>query len=260
MKKTDRFNFWFNAFILVGMLSAVLYVNIFKAGSADESLWKTIIFTVGAVMGVCNTVLSANGNILTFVFGVLDVAICAWTNLDSGNIGIFLQHILYFLPMQFVGIWQWRKRGAHKGHKVRARRLSGRQWLYVAAAAVLGTALCFGILYWIDAAQLKAGRIESIDSAKIALDASVVVLNIIGQVLLSLAFAEQWYIWTAVNVFSILLWINRLMSPGAETYTAVMLIKYCFYLLNSLNGIRIWLKLSHEAPEAEISTESQSCC
>ena len=109
-------------------------------------------------------------------------------------------------------------------------------------------------------AQVKAGRIESIDSAKIALDASVVVLNIIGQVLLSLAFAEQWYIWTAVNVFSILLWINRLMSPGAETYTAVMLIKYCFYLLNSLNGIRIWLKLSHEDPEAEISTESQSCC
>lgn len=260
MKKTDRFNFWFNAFILVGMLAAVLYVNIFKAGSSDESLWKTIIFTIGAVMGVCNTVLSANGNIFTFVFGILDVLICAWTNLDSGNVGIFLQHILYFLPMQFVGIWQWRKRGADKGHKVHARRLSGREWIYVVAGAVLGTALCFGLLYWIDAAQFNAGRIESIDSAKIALDASVVVLNIIGQILLSLAFAEQWYVWTAVNVFSILLWINRLMSPGAETYTTVMLIKYCFYLLNSLNGIRIWLKLSHEDPSLDISTESHSCC
>ena len=82
------------------------------------------------------------------------------------------------------------------------------------------------------------------DNAKILLDASVVVLNILGQVLMSFAFAEQWYVWILVNIFSILLWTNRLVSPEATSYTMVMLVKYIFYFVNSLNGLRIWLKLS----------------
>jgi hypothetical protein len=34
------------------------------------------------------------------------------------------------------------------------------------------------------------------------------------------------------------------MGPGASGNAAVMLVKYIFYLLNSLNGLRIWLNLS----------------
>jgi len=199
------------------------------------------------------------GNIWTFLFGVIDVCICAFANFDSGNMGQFLQHTLYFLPMQFVGFWQWRKRGADTKEKVRARRLSKRQWWYVIAAFIGGTALAFGILYWIDAAQLKAGYITEIETDKILLDAAVVVLNILGQVLLSFAYADQWYIWNLVNVFSIMLWTNRLLSEQASSYTVVMVIKYSFYLLNSINGLRIWLKLAKEGDD-EIATEKAGCC
>ena len=258
-KSQSRFNFWFNMFILVGMATAVIIVNIFKLQDPEVQTVKQIIIALGAVMGVVNTVLSANGNIWTFLFGVLDVCICSYANLDSGNMGQFLQHVLYFLPMQFVGFWQWRKRGAGTKEKVKARRLTGKQWIYVVSAFVAGTALAYGILYWIDLAQMNKGYIQEIDKAKILLDATVVVLNILGQVLMSFAYADQWYLWNLVNIFSIMLWTNRLLSDQASSYTIVMVIKYSFYLLNSINGLRIWLKLSKEGHD-EIATERNGCC
>ena len=259
-----KFNFWFNMFILVGMITAVVVVNILKIRTQDAITVKQIVVTIGAIMGVVNTVLSANGNIWTFLFGVLDVSIGAYANYDSGNMGQFAQHAFYFLPMQFIGYWQWRKRGAGRKivksesaedgaesvkvktevSKVKARRLTGRQWIYVGIAIILGTALCYGILYWVDLKLLEAGKIAEIDKAKLFLDAFVLVLNLIGQILMSWAYMDQWYLWNLVNIFSILLWTNRLMSAESDSYTIVMVIKYSFYLLNSINGLRIWLKLS----------------
>ena len=81
----------------------------------------------------------------------------------------------------------------------------------------------------------------------ILFDAAVFVLNVMGQVLMSLAFMEQWIIWLLVNVFSILLWADKAMSSPDSSYTVVMVIKYSFYLLNSINGLRIWLQLSRKA-------------
>lgn len=264
------FNFWFNIFILVGMISAVTVVNWFKLQEADVQVVKQIVIALGAIMGVVNTVLSANGNIWTFFFGILDVCICAYTNYDAGNMGQFIHHVIYFLPMQFVGLWQWSKRGAGKKQedgslsKVQARRLTLRQWIYAGVAIVGGTAIAFGILYWIDLGRLSEGAITEIDSAKIFLDSFVVVLNIVGQILMSLAYAEQWWIWNLVNVFSIMLWTNRLLSPEASSYTIVMVLKYVFYLLNSVNGLRIWLHLSspkhqHDHCDLEMLHHS-SCC
>ena len=272
-----KFNFWFNMFILVGMITAVVVVNVLKIRSQDAITVKQIVVAVGAIMGVVNTVLSANGNIWTFLFGIIDVSIGAYANYDSGNMGQFAQHAFYFLPMQFIGYWQWRKLGAGRRivrreaetsqvnaedsivktetskiktevSKVKARRLTGRQWIYVGIAIILGTALCYGILYWIDLKQLQAGKIAEIDRAKLFLDSFVLVLNFAGQILMSYAYADQWYLWNLVNIFSIMLWTNRLMSSGSDSYTIVMVIKYSFYLLNSLNGLRIWLRLSRPQP------------
>ena len=58
---------------------------------------------------------------------------------------------------------------------------------------------------------------------------------------------EQWYVWILVNVFSIFLWSEKAMSSAESSYTVVMVIKYSFYLLNSLNGLRIWYALSRDS-------------
>lgn len=238
-----RFNRIFNIFILAGMITVTLIVNVVKMQVPGADILKLLIVTLGAVMGVFNCVLSANGLIWNFLFGLVNVSICAWTNLDSGNIGQFLLHLLYFLPMQFVGIWQWRKRGAGKQEDgssaaPKARRLTPKQWILAGTSIVAGIAAVYGLLYYIDVA-----RGAEIEQGKILLDSIVMVLNIVGQVLLSLAFADSWYIWVLVNIFSIALWINRTVASGSGGYAPVMVVKYSFFFINSLNGLRIWLKL-----------------
>jgi len=251
--KEEKFNFWFSAFLLACMVIVTIINFIFKINNPNVNLVMQVLASLGAIMGVTNTVLSANGSIWTFLFGIIDVAIGTIVYYDSGIMGNFALHAFYFLPMQFVGLWQWSKRGAKMKATVdengeqshlKARRLTPKQWGLVAAAFVIGVAVTFTILYFVDKASLAKGAISEISISKILLDSTVMVLNILGQVLLSLAFMEQWYLWILVNIFSIMLWTNRLISPEATGYTIVMLIKYILYLMNSLNGLRIWLKLS----------------
>lgn len=246
MNKEEKFNKYFSLFILIGMISVVLGVNITKMLSPEETNKAMLVLvTFGAIMGVFTSVMSANGMIWNFFFGVINVSICAYTNFDSGNMGQFLLHALYFLPMQFVGVWQWRKRGAGgKGGSPapKARMMGWKLWLIVALSVIAATVVVYTLLYYIDLKRL--GDAAELDRTKILLDSVVMVLNIAGQVLLALCFSDSWYIWNLVNLFSIVLWLNRSMATDAGGYEIVMVIKYSFYLLNSLNGLRIWLNLA----------------
>lgn len=247
--KERRFNLAFNIFLVTGMLLAVTVTTIFKVQQPGVRTFMLLLAAFGSVMGVMNTVMSANGNILTFVFGFIDVLIGTIVYFDNGIMGNFALHAFYFLPMQFIGFWQWSKRGAkvhsgEDGSHLKARRLTGKQWAWLAAGIVAGIVALYLILLYVDGVKLSAGKIESIDKPKILLDAVVMILNIAGQVLMSLAFMEQWYIWILVNISSISLWSVAVLNGAGSGNAAVMLIKYIFYLLNSLNGLRIWLSLS----------------
>ncbi len=249
--KEKTFNTVFNIAIVIAMLLAVLVSNILKFRNPEVDKVLLVIASIGACMGVVNTVLSANGYILTFLFGFIDVVIYAFVCWKNGVVGQFALHAFYFLPMQLVGFLQWRKRGASHDRQVRAKRFTKKQWMILIPAVLASLLAAFGILYGIDRAKLSSGALTEIDTLKVATDAAALVFNIFGQVLLSLAFMEQWYCWILVSVFSVTIWATTLLHGGADSSAVVMLLKYSFYCINSLNGLRIWLKLSR--PEAAVT-------
>ena len=73
-------------------------------------------------------------------------------------------------------------------------------------------------------------------------DAATTVLSIIAQALMALAFMEQWVLWITVNAISVVMWC--VCVARGEAHAGIMVIMWCFYLLNSINGLRVWLKLS----------------
>ena len=75
-------------------------------------------------------------------------------------------------------------------------------------------------------------------------DSATTVLSIVAQALMALAFMEQWALWIITNVISVVMWC--ICVARGEAHAAVMVIMWAFYLLNSLNGFRVWLKLSRE--------------
>ena len=241
----SKFNKWFNAFLLVGMIACVTVACVMNLNKPDARVTLTVLSSVGALMGVISVVLSANGNILTFVFGLVDVLIYSYTLLDQ-NVPMTLGlHVLYFLPMEFIGFFGWRKRGATAKKAVQARRLTPKGWLNVIALFVMVYGAVLAVAWLIARYQ------GSIVWAKMSFDTAVTTANIVALVLMAKAYMDQWYLWLLVNITSIILWIIVLSSGDGSEYTVVQLIKYSFYLLNGLNAIRIWLKLS--APEKNVA-------
>jgi nicotinamide mononucleotide transporter len=148
-------------------------------------------------------------------------------------------HLLYFLPMQFIGYFQWKKRGAHAEEKVRARRLDGKQWLLYGSIFLLGLVAAYFILAALDKTE-AAGIVKWL----VLMDAFSMMCNILGQYLLSTAYMEQWIFWIGVNVSTIVMWVLTLRAEPDSAFATIYVVKYSFYLLNSLNGLRIWLNLS----------------
>lgn len=242
----NKFNRVFNAIVLVGMAVAIVYTVIRGLNDPEDNPVSLLVAAFGSLMGILCVVCSANGSILTFLFGFFDVSIYAaicfinWRNGGPG-LGNALINGLYFVPMQFYGLFQWKKRGASQEEKVTARRFNGRQWALYSTLFIIGTAIAYLILLALDK-EAASGFLQ----VAILMDAVSMVCNILGQYLLSSAYMEQWVFWIIVNVASTLMWVLSFSKSG-DTYSAIYAVKYFFYLLNAVNGLRIWIGLSKPA-------------
>ncbi len=237
-----QFNKYFNAFIVIGMAVVTVLVTAIKFRDAENGQWLLLISAIGSLTGVLSTVLSANGRILTFLFGLIDVSIYGAMCLAGARYGNAALHLLYFLPMQFVGFFQWRKRGADASKEVRARRLSGKQWLLYGGIFLVGLVIAYFVLAAMDKTE-AAGVVKWL----VFMDAFSMMCNLVGQYLMSTAYMDQWFFWIGVNISTIIMWVLTLRQDPSSAYAAIYLVKYSFYLVNSFNGLRIWYNLSREA-------------
>ncbi len=242
--KEKQFNRWFSVFILAGMAVALIITTIFKLDDAAGAGGKAflIISAFGSLMGILSTVSSANGLIITFLFGLLDVSIYGvmcfvnWYGGGSG-LGNAVLHMLYFVPMQFVGFAQWRRHRADKsGYTVKPRRLTAKGWALVSAFFLVGIVVAYLII-----ARFDKSAADTFIKTAVVLDVLPLMCNILGQLLMSLAYMEQWIFWIGVNVFSLIMWSTAHLD-GTSSFATIYIVKYSFYLLNSINGLRIWLR------------------
>ena len=114
---------------------------------------------------------------------------------------------------------------------VKARRFNWKQRALLAAGCTLAVVVGGFIL-------------EHLGDPQPFKDSATTVLSIIAQALMALAFMEQWALWIITNIISVVMW--SVCVVRGEAHAAVMVIMWVFYLLNSLNGFRVWMKLSSE--------------
>ena len=237
-----QFNKYFNAFILIGMAVVTVLVTAIKFRDAENGQWLLVISAFGSMMGVMSTVLSANGRILTFLFGLIDVSIYGAMCLAGARYGNAALHLLYFLPMQFVGFFQWKKRGADATKEVKARRLSGKLWMLYGGIFLVGLIIAYFVLAAMDKTE-AAGVVKWL----VLMDAFSMMCNLVGQYLMSTAYMDQWFFWIGVNISTIIMWVLTLRQDPTSAYATIYIVKYSFYLINSFNGLRIWYNLSRES-------------
>ena len=220
-------------FLIVGVIASNIIYSVLS-GTLD------VVGSIAGIAGVLCVVLVAKGSIWNYLFGIVNVSMYAYISYKAALYGDAALYAFYYVPMQFIGWWQWRKRGAAMsesaadgaGVQVKARRFSWRQRavLAVGCAAVV-IAGGFILRYFGDPQPFK--------------DSTTTVLSIVAQALMALAFMEQWALWIITNVVSVVMW--SICVARGEAHAAVMVIMWVFYLLNSLNGFRVWLKLSRSS-------------
>ena len=215
-------------FLIVGVVASNIIYSVLS-GNVD------IVGSVAGVAGVLCVVLVAKGSIWNYVFGIVNVSMYAYISYKASLYGDAALNALYYVPMQFIGWWQWRKRGASTSGseasdvQVKARRFSLAQRLILFAGCAIAVVACGYILkYFGDPQPFK--------------DSTTTVLSIVAQALMALAFMEQWILWIITNVVSVVMW--GICVARGEAHAGVMVIMWSFYLLNSLNGLRVWNKLS----------------
>ena len=217
-------------FLIIGVIASNIIYTVLS-GNVD------VIGSVAGIAGVLCVVLVAKGSIWNYLFGLVNVSMYAYISYKASLYGDAGLNALYYVPMQFIGWWQWRKRGAavseaeagSNGVQVNARRFSWKQRavLFVGCSAAVVAGAC-ALEYFGDPQPLK--------------DSTTTVLSIVAQALMALAYMEQWILWIITNIVSVVMWC--VCVARGEAHAAVMVIMWVFYLLNSINGLRVWLKLS----------------
>jgi nicotinamide mononucleotide transporter len=223
---------FYDWFLIAGVIASnIIYSAL--SGNVD------IVGSVAGIAGVLCVVLVAKGNIWNYLFGIINVSMYAYISYKAALYGDAALNALYYVPMQFIGWWQWRKRGAAlseaetggAGVQVKARRFTWHQRAILALGCAAGViAVGYVLKHFGDPQPFK--------------DSATTVLSIVAQALMALAFMEQWALWIITNVISVAMW--SICVVRGEAHAAVMVIMWVFYLLNSLNGFRVWLKLSRE--------------
>ena len=217
-------------FLIVGVIASNVLYSILS-GTMD------VVGSVASVAGVLCVVLVAKGSIWNYLFGIVNVSLYAYISYMASLYGDAALNAFYYVPMQFIGWWQWRKRGAAvseaeargNGVQVKARRFTTKQRLILAAGCLAAVvAGGFVLRYFGDPQPFK--------------DSTTTVLSIVAQALMALAFMEQWALWIITNIVSVVMWVICVVR--GEAHAAVMVIMWTFYLLNSINGFRVWLRLS----------------
>ena len=179
------------------------------------------ISLVSGMLGICSVVLGAQGNILTFVFGFAQVATYTYLCCIERFYAEIAINIYYFITMIY-GVYCWRNRLSNNSLQVQTRRLS----IKLLAWGMLLIALFSWLTGWL---------LERFtDDPQPYMDAFTTVPAIAAQLLMVLAYREQWYLWLVVDVLAVVMWLR------AENYC--MAAQYVFWCVNCIYGYIQWTR------------------
>ena len=206
-------------FLILGVLVQVVTFYVLP----EDNPWSL----VSGVLGICSVVLGAQGNILSFVFGFAQVATYTYLCCIEHFYAEIAMNIYYFITMIY-GVYCWRKRLTNNSMQLQTRRLSAKTLPWIIVAIIILSVLVGWLL----------GRYT--DDPQPYMDAFTTVPAIAAQLLMVLAYREQWYLWLVVDLLAVVMWLR------AENYC--MAAQYAFWCANCVYGYIQWTKLLVQHP------------
>ncbi len=179
---------------------------------------------ISAVTGVICVVLTGKGKLSAYFFGLINSVLYAIIAYQSALYGETMLNLLYYVPMQFVGFYIWSKHINPETQEVRKRHMKWGSRVVMIAAVAAATFL-YGLF------------LRYLGDAMPFVDSFTTVSSVAAMIVSVKMYAEQWWIWVAVDVFSIYMWWCDLMS-GTDNFATLLM--WVVYLGNAVIMLIKW--------------------
>ena len=181
------------------------------------------IALVSAICGILYTIFAGKGKISCYAFGLCGTLCYSYLSFVNNLFGNLALYMLYYLPMQIVGIFRWKKHLKKDSGEIIKTKLSVKERLiYLILTIIISLAVSFILKYTGDASPF--------------IDGTTTVFSILGMLLTVKRCIEQWYVWILVNGLSALMWIEAYIQGSNCLATVIMWLTYfilAFYFLAS---------------------------
>ena len=200
------------------VLGTVFYNYIF--------LHDSIIAVISAICGIMYTVIAGKGKISCYIFGLTGSGFYSYLALSNALYGNLALYIIYYIPMQILGIFKWKSHLKEKTNEIYKTKLDTKERIILSIVSVTLCLMGYLIL------------IKLNDSHPVS-DSIATMLSIVGMYLTVRRAIEQWIIWMIVNAISAFMWIKVTLS-GSNTCSTVIM--WSVYFVLAVYFYREWKK------------------
>lgn len=181
---------------------------------------------IGALCSVTYTLLAGKGKLYCFILGLIGTAIYAYFTLQNHLWGKSLLYILYYIPIQIISIFLWKKHLKKDSVDIIKTYLPMKQKFIYLVCTIILTILC-------------AFLFKIIGDYKPFFSSFIITFSITAQLLATKRCIDQWGYWFFVNIATIILWTTLyLENKGPISYIIV----YIIYLILSVYFFNTWKK------------------
>lgn len=181
--------------------------------------WKdTLMGIISATTGVICVVLTGKGKLSAYIFGLINCVLYAIIAYKAKLYGETMLNLLYYVPMQFVGFHIWKKNMNKETHEVKKIHMKNKVRIFWLFTMILGT-LGYGLI------------LDKLGDAMPFVDSFTTISSVVAMAVSVKMYAEQWWIWILVDIFSVYMWWCN-FSVGGDTMATLLM--WIIYLGNAI--------------------------
>lgn len=190
----------------------------------------TIMGIVSATTGVACVVCTGKGKLSAYIFGLVNCVLYAIIAYKATLYGETMLNAIYYVPMQFIGFYTWSKNMNYDTNEVDKKHMSAKGRILLVISMIICT-IAYGFI------------LKAIGDAMPFVDSFTTVSSVIAMIISVKMYAEQWWIWIAVDVFSVYMWAVSFMNGNDSIATLLM---WVVYLGNAIIMCIKWEKEVHK--------------
>lgn len=187
---------------------------------------NSIMEIISAVAGVTCVACTGKGKLSAYFFGMINIILYSIISYKARFYGEVMLNVIYYIPMQFYGVYVWSRHMNTETHEVEKRemRFSGKIILVI---SVIVPIIVYGFVL-----KLLGGKLPFADAMS-------TVVSVVAMIISVRMYIEQWLLWFVVDAVTVVMWAIDFMRGSDDIATLLM---WSVYLINAIVMYIKWKK------------------